>query len=883
MAADYDLGTAVEKRTRFFDGQFLQDQDFVDEQKYHLDRQRRHNRLLHVAGVAEGLAVSASEPNKVTVGAGTAIDVDGRALVLAEPLTVDLPAERFNDKQNVDLFASYSETEEDRQTEEGSEDFTRWLERPRLQPVPPGESYQGKTPPVLLARLGLDGAGRVTVDESVRGYSGVRLPGKAADPPLLRTTPAGPVALTAPLNVGGRLDVRADATTVGGWYEAVRLSRAEHSAITHPGGGLLFGLHGDRNFYFGDVSGTQPKYVMIVEGDTGNVGVGTAPSDRLHVKGGKLRLDTNQQVVFDDGDLTNNLKLQLWTGYGLGINGGTLFYAANGRHSWRDNAGANERMALTTGADGALTVGGTGTSTFAGPLQLRRATVAKGSGAWNFLELYQDESTPASMSDVYPTIRFRHHQHFETTLETRPGAFHMLANQAKDTYADLSAGKLSARGLSIGTYAGTPKVGTDASRALVDIQAADRTGTHPASVPALYVTANLGEASAGIEFRHSNATQGLGFGYSSIYAAGTNADQHVNLIPKGKGGVGIGTTNPLNDLEVGNYEARNRYLAIKVAGGSAWRSGIKLWTWKENYGYSIEYDERPNTNGLHIKTHNANVDGNTQLFVHWNGNVGVGTITPEQRLTVNGDLRFEGVSTISGGGRLHISGDEILYLLNKSGVTIGKEWGGTGNLTVQGNVGVGLADTGGHKLRVQGGTTWLEGTLWVGGPLVYWWGPDGRWKNVQNRADNWAGSYDAGGPSDLRLKTAVRPIEGALDTVRRLHGKRFRWGDDGVEHLTRDLAGQVTAGPDATEDEQRDLLAAERERVVEGLSRDYLGLIAQDVEAVLPELVHDEDGYKHIRYQQLTALLIEAVKEQDAVVRALSARIGPTTTNEQGA
>ena len=470
MAADYDLGPAVEKRTRFFDGQFLQDQDFIDEQKYHLDRQRRHNRLLHVSGVAEGLTVTATEPNKVTVAAGTAIDVDGRALVLAEPLTVDLPAERFNDKQNVDLFASYSETEEDRQTEEGSEDFTRWLERPRLQAVPPGETYQGKTPPVLLARLGLDGAGRVTVDDSVRGYSGARLPGAAADPPVLRTTPAGNVALTGTLTVtgnlgvgtdapGARLDVRADSITVGGWQEAIRLSRAEHSAITHPGGGLLFGLHGDHNFYFGDISNPRAaKYVMIVEGDTGNVGVGTNPSDRLHVKGGKLRLDTNQQVVFDDGDLTNNLKLQLWTGYGLGINGGTLFYAANGRHSWRDNAGANERMALTTGADGALTVGGTGTSTFAGPLQLRRATVAKGSGAWNFLELYQDESTPASMSDVYPTIRFRHHQHFETTLETRPGAFHMLANQAKDTYADLSTGKLSASGLSIGTTTSSARV-----------------------------------------------------------------------------------------------------------------------------------------------------------------------------------------------------------------------------------------------------------------------------------------------------------------------------------------------------------------------------------------------------------------------------------------
>ena len=44
---------------------------------------------------------------------------------------------------------------------------------------------------------------------------------------------------------------------------------------------------------------------------------------------------------------------------------------------------------------------------------------------------------------------------------------------------------------------------------------------------------------------------------------------------------------------------------------------------------------------------------------------------------------------ISGEGRLHVSGDELLYILNKSGVIIGKEWGGNGNLNVQGNIQVG--------------------------------------------------------------------------------------------------------------------------------------------------------------------------------------------------
>jgi hypothetical protein len=41
-----------------------------------------------------------------------------------------------------------------------------------------------------------------------------------------------------------------------------------------------------------------------------------------------------------------------------------------------------------------------------------------------------------------------------------------------------------------------------------------------------------------------------------------------------------------------------------------------------------------------------------------------------------------------------------------------------------------------------------------------------------------------------------------------------------------------------------------------------VGVIAQEIEKVLPEVVHERDtGYKAVNYQKLTALLIEAVKE----------------------
>ena len=154
----------------------------------------------------------------------------------------------------------------------------------------------------------------------------------------------------------------------------------------------------------------------------------------------------------------------------------------------------------------------------------------------------------------------------------------------------------------------------------------------------------------------------------------------------------------------------------------------------------------------------------------------------------------------------------------------------------------------------------------------------GGWKRFwgPRAVDSLIGGGDAPGPapSDARLKTAVRPITDALGTVRRLTGLRYRWAEVGLDYLTRDVADSVSAGPDATADEHRRVGAAEVERARAALGGEDIGLLAQDVETVVPEVVRvDRDGYKHIRYQQLTALLVEAVKEQQALIEGLSARI----------
>jgi len=55
-----------------------------------------------------------------------------------------------------------------------------------------------------------------------------------------------------------------------------------------------------------------------------------------------------------------------------------------------------------------------------------------------------------------------------------------------------------------------------------------------------------------------------------------------------------------------------------------------------------------------------------------------------------------------------------------------------------------------------------------------------------------------------------------------------------------------------------------------GYSGKDLGVIAQEVEEVFPELVHtDASGYKRVNYLGLIAPLIEAVKELDARIQTL--------------
>ena len=130
--ADYTETGDVDRRVRFFDGQFLREQDFVDEQRYHVDRERRLARVAHTPGVVEGLTVTAV-PNapKVTVAPGTAIDGLGRLLVRVDPGDpLDL-TELVGHDDDVAVVVALAYAREEADAPQGGAS-PRWRENPQV-------------------------------------------------------------------------------------------------------------------------------------------------------------------------------------------------------------------------------------------------------------------------------------------------------------------------------------------------------------------------------------------------------------------------------------------------------------------------------------------------------------------------------------------------------------------------------------------------------------------------------------------------------------------------------------------------------------------------------------------------------------------------------
>lgn len=144
------------KRMNYFDRQFLREQDFRDEQDYHINRRRLLNAWLHNSGVVDGLEVKLDN-DRVTVCHGWAIDSEGREILFPEDETLQV-------KDSMVICISYKETLTDKSQDPGITGFTRVDESGELQLLT-DEPDSDSTDLVPLARVECDADGNLLVKD----------------------------------------------------------------------------------------------------------------------------------------------------------------------------------------------------------------------------------------------------------------------------------------------------------------------------------------------------------------------------------------------------------------------------------------------------------------------------------------------------------------------------------------------------------------------------------------------------------------------------------------------------------------------------------------------------------------------------------------------
>ena len=132
-----------------------------------------------------------------------------------------------------------------------------------------------------------------------------------------------------------------------------------------------------------------------------------------------------------------------------------------------------------------------------------------------------------------------------------------------------------------------------------------------------------------------------------------------------------------------------------------------------------------------------------------------------------------------------------------------------------------------------------------------------------DRTGDW--SWAVWKKSDAQLKQNIYPLKTTLEKVLNMKGKSFDWDEAHLNKLGNRAANNVSAGPDATTEEEKALKEEVKQETINKLNTTQVGFIAQDVEKIFPEWVREgKDGMKEINMSQFNAVLVEAIKELKA-------------------
>jgi type II secretory pathway pseudopilin PulG len=232
--------------------------------------------------------------------------------------------------------------------------------------------------------------------------------------------------------------------------------------------------------------------------------------------------------------------------------------------------------------------------------------------------------------------------------------------------------------------------------------------------------------------------------------------------------------------------------------------------------------------------------------------------------TMRTDLLFNGAGIVMGGNNISIgaagaatgAGSGALYMAGGNINNLGTLMGGDSTMTfgslvltssnnngisvstgAAGGAGGPLSFTSAREVTfdvADGFTLEINGAGGAGGTLLA--------INGIGRADTFqAGTFIYS--SDATMKDDIRPIANALDKLMKVHGVNYKWN---------------------------------------GLPRQSIGLIAQDVEKVFPEVVSEiSSGKKGIDYAKMVAPIIEAIRQLKDENEALKARIKTLENKKQ--
>lgn len=324
-------------------------------------------------------------------------------------------------------------------------------------------------------------------------------------------------------------------------------------------------------------------------------------------------------------------------------------------------------------------------------------------------------------------------------------------------------------------------------------------------------TRSLGETSA----RWNNAYINNYYGNSS-----NNATFYANIIPNSTGTSNLGSsTLRWNSAYINTYygnSSNNAVFAAAVLPSGTRDIGSTAAYWNSLYARQLIIDGSASSreirfteSGVYAAAVGYNYD-NDYLYLYRGGNVaikggflGVGTVDPKGALHASGDLIL-GLDQNNKKFIFHSRTNANGDYLNITSDDAAGNWAWSNGIILMrtGQVIIGGGTPGTHRLYVTG-TAYSTG--------------------------GWTGS-------DFKWKKNITPLKETLSEVLKLQGVTYDWRTDEYPGSGFDSGTQV-------------------------------GLIAQDVEKVFPLLVKtDTDGSKAVAYEKLSAILVEAVKEQQQII-----------------